>query len=659
MFIKMIRNIICLFFLSAGFAAFAQNARFTGQVTDPQNAAIPGAEVQIVNKDTLVKLEAQTDATGNYTVPYLAAGHYRIEVRAPGFAASVNNDVALGMGQAFIYNVQLSVGGSESTVTVEGGAASVTELHTENAEVSGTITGKEVVDLQLNGRNFSQLIALVPGVSNQTQQDEARVGMAGSVSYSVNGGRTEYNSFQVDGTETLNAGINKDHTSLIVTPSIDAIQEVKVLTSNYGAMYPSTGNGTTIVTTKSGTDSYHGSLYEFVRNEDFNAKGYFDVTKGPPLYRRNDFGGTIGGPLSIPHLYNAKGKTHFFFSEEARLEKDPYAYRQAVPSLAERNGDFSDVCPVAGITLTTRNQSLYPDCPTKGVGTDGTYERFDGNNLTVSGNMNSNAQAVLSSGIIPTATATSGCNSTIGSCYNGEVSLPTYWREELFRIDHTINEKMQAGFRYIHDEWDETTPVPQYAFLQNSFPTIQNRFYGPGTSLAARLTNTFSPTLLNEFVVGYSESHLTLADVAGQDVNLTRPPALSAACSSDPILGYQCPMATLFENGSGGKLPGISIAGSNAAYGGLGFSADPGYMPWSHSNPVISFSDNVTKVLGRHNLQFGAQWVIYRRNQTNGPIGAATGDVQGIMTFSNLKGGITGNAFADFLYHNVASGNTI
>ncbi len=169
--------------------------------------------------------------------------------------------------------------------------------------------------------------------------------MLGSVAYSVNGGRTEYNSFQVDGSETLNVGINKDHSTLLVYPSVDAIQEIKVLTSNYGAQYPSTGNATTLVTTKSGTNAFHGNVYEFVRNEDLNAKGYFDVTNGPPLYRRNDFGGTIGGPVLIPHIYSGKDKTFFFFSEEARLEKSPTAFRQAVPSLAERGGDFSDVCP--------------------------------------------------------------------------------------------------------------------------------------------------------------------------------------------------------------------------------------------------------------------------------------------------------------------------
>lgn len=657
------RWIFVFILLANALLCSAQNARFTGQVTDPQGAAVPGAKVEITNVDTGAVITATTDASGSYTAPYLTAGHYRIVVEAAGFDLSPH-DVELGMGQALIYNVQLSIGSAKSTVSVEAGSE-VTQLHTENAEVSGTITGKEVSSIQLNGRNFSQFIALAPGVSNQTSQDEARVGMAGSVSYSVNGGRTEYNSFQVDGSETLNVGINKDHTSLIVTPSIDAIQEIKVLTSNYGAMYPSTGSGTTIVTTKSGADQYHGSLYEFVRNELFNGKGYFDVGDRAPLYRRNDFGGTIGGPLSIPRIYDARGKTHFFFSEEARVEKDPYAYRQAVPSLGERNGDFSDVCPsVATGGATTFSRAQYPDCPDAGLGgfIGGSPQpgTFFNNQLTYPSNqgiaLNQNAVAILNTGILPLPTATTGCNSTGSSCYNADVSLPTYWREELFRIDQSISSRWQGSFRYIHDEWDETTPVPQYAFTQNNFPTIQNRFYGPGTSLVARLTGAITPSLLNEFVASYTNSHLELRDVAPLGVSLARPAALDGPCAG---AGSQCPMTTIFNNSGAGvdgvpKMPGVSIAGSNAVYGGLGFGMDPGYMPWEHSNPTYSFADNITKTIRRHNLQFGAQWVLYQRNQINGPIGAATGETQGLITFSNVRTiGSTGNAFADFLYDNL------
>ncbi len=622
-------------------SAFGQTARFSGQVTDPQNAAIPDAEVAAINLDTASKVSAKTNSTGAYLIPYLPAGQYRIEVKAKDFAPYTSAPLALTVDQAFIYDIQLSVNSAQSTVTVQGGSESVTQVNTENAEVSGTVTGKEVAELQLNGRNFSQLIALAPGVSNQTSQDEARVGMAGSVSYSVNGGRVEYNSFQVDGSEILNVGINKDHTSLIVTPSIDSIEDVKVLTSNYGAKYPSSGNGTTLITTKSGTDKYHGNLYEFIRNEAFNAKGYFDVTNGAPLYRRNDSGGTFGGPLSIPHLYDGKGRTHFFFSEEVRMETDPYAYRQGVPTLAERNGDFSDVCPYAApgqYTPFDPYTGNYPDCPSTrgGAGASPPAKTYPGNLIP---NMNPVATALLGNGLIPLPNSTTGCTSSIGSCYLAEVSLPTFYREELVRVDHSFTSKEALTFRYTHDEWNETAPVPQYATVQNSFPTIRNSFEGPGTSIVGRLASQLSALWSNELAFSYTSSNLSLNDVAAPNVYLNRP----AVVDSD--MGY------IFNNGAKGmdgmpKVPGIDIAGTNAAYGGNGFSVDPGYMPWKHSNPDYSVMDNVEKILGSHSLKFGVQFIFFNRSQTNGPTGAATGDVQGLMTFN---GEVTGNSFADFL----------
>ena len=645
---------LLLFMMAA--TGFAQNARFTGVVTDPQGSAVAGAQIQLLNLDSGTLIKTQSDNSGQYAIPYLPAGHYRVEIQMEGFGPSSSPDLTLTIGQVYVYNAQLQVGNVKTDVTVEAG--SVTAVETETAELSGTITGREVTSIGLNGRNFVQFIDLVPGVSNQTQQDEAKVGMAGSVAYSVNGGRTEYNSFSVDGSETLNTGMNKDHSTLVVTPSIDAIQEIKVLTSNYGAQYPSTGNATTIVTTKSGTDQLHGNVYEFLRNEALNAKGYFDVTHGAPLYRRNDFGGTIGGPVVIPKFYNGRSKTHFFFSEEARLEKSPTAYRQAVPSYAERFGDFSDVCPVGyndNPSGTNVDRTKYPDCPVVGAG-------FNGAEI---GRVNRNAQAILSTGVIPGPNSTSGCNSSVGSCYNVDVSLPTYYREELFRIDHAISSRLQSSFRYIHDEWDETTPVPPYSFVQNSFPTIRSRYYGPGTSLVARFTASISTTLLNEFVASYTNSRVKLSNIAAPNVSIQRPAALDAPCAVDPnfpdpgsnsnAVLIQCPATTIFNNGSKGldgvpKLPGIVVSGNNAEYGGLGFGVDPGYIPWTHTNPTYSFTDNMTKSLGRHNLQFGAEWVIYQRNQDNTPIGAATGETQGIYTFNNIKHQLTGNSFADFIY---------
>ncbi|HLH36890.1 MAG TPA: carboxypeptidase-like regulatory domain-containing protein [Alloacidobacterium sp.] len=666
MYRYLLRFLACAFVMLTAAAAYGQTARFGGQVTDQQGAAIPNAEVHVLNLDTSARTDTKTDATGNYVVPYLPAGRYRVEVSAQGFNTVVSDNVSLTMGQAHILDIQLGVASAETNVTVEGGAASsAVQVNTENAEVSGTITGKEVQAIQLNGRNFTQLIALVPGVSNQTQQDEARVGAVGSVAYSVNGGRTEYNSFNVDGSETMNAGINKDRSSLIVYPSVDAIQEIKVLTSNYGAQYPSTGNGTTIVTTKSGTDQYHGNLYEFVRNEVFNAKGYFDIGNSAPLYRRNDFGGTIGGPLSIPRMYDSKGKTHFFFSEEARLETDPYAYRQAVPSLEERNGDFSDVCPYAipgQVGFYSPNQ--YPDCPTSD---NGPTNRHNTENRTLPGNrltVTPAVTAILNTGIIPTPNSNSGCNSTIGSCYLAEVSLPSYYREEILRLDHALTDKSYLMFRYIHDEWDSTQPVPQYAYVQNNFPTIRNRYYGPGTSMVVRLASQLSAQWTNDLTFSFTYSKITLNDIAAPFVSLNRPSVIDAPpCFIDSVYtgsnGPSCGLGYIFNNAASGKLPGISIAGNNAAYGGNGFNVDPAYMPWKHTNPTYSVMDNAERTLGHHSLKFGAQLMIFQRNQTNGPIGAATGDVQGLLTFNNLNApNTTGNAFADFLLMGNYDGST-
>ena len=197
-------RILCFLVLVA--AASAQTARFTGQVTDPQKAAIKGAHVEVLNFDSGTRLTAVTDDNGQYTVPYLAAGHYRIDAQAEGFAGFTSPTLEIGVGQAFVYPIQLGV--SQVNTQVEVSSSNVATVETQNADVNGTITGKEVTSLGLNGRNFVQFIDLVPGVSNQTQQDEAKVGQAGSVAYSVNGGRTEYNSFSIDGSETLNTGIN-------------------------------------------------------------------------------------------------------------------------------------------------------------------------------------------------------------------------------------------------------------------------------------------------------------------------------------------------------------------------------------------------------------------------------------------------------------------
>jgi len=682
-----------------------------GTVTDQTQAVVAGATV-VLSNGTGFKQETKTDDKGAYSFTGLVAGTYSLAITAPNFALKTLDYIAVTPGLELTMDAPLEPASAKTEVNVESNG--IGKVETETASVSGTITEKEVVSLGLNGRNFTQLIALAPGVSNQTGQDEAKVGVVGSVKYSVNGGRVEYNTFEVDGSDVLNTGLNGASSTLMVYPSLDAIQEVKVLTSNYGAQFGRTASGTVQVTTRSGTEKLHGNLYEFIRNEAFNSRNYFDPPGRSPLYRRQDFGGTIGGPLTIPGVYNPnKDKTFFFFSEEARLEKTPTDYNQAVPSLKERGlvmtaqgiqknlsppdgsgmvsqvFDFSDVCPLPGSAESNSfDRQQFPDCPAL-VGDPKHLLPLPGNNLLRSASqgaespngVDKNALAILQANLIPLPNSSVGCNFSVANldptdpnhCYNAAVSPSTYWREELFRIDQTITTKFRASFRYIHDAWDTTVLTPQWGIVRNTFPTVQNKFTGPGTSLVARFTDTISPTLLNDLVLSYVNSNISLVDQNGPGgAQFQRNPALDqplvgdssarAQCnpqlSVDPVsLIPQCAMGYIFNNGFGGKMPGVNFLGTNAAYGSRGFAADPSYMPWTHTDPTYALRDDIGKSIGKHTLQFGAQYVLSQRNQDNNAIGAASGDLQGLLTFSNLTHS-TGNAFADFLIQDQFNGVT-
>jgi len=614
-------------------------------VQDSQQAVVVGAVATLTDAKGAVQTATSNDQ-GEYSFKDLAEGTYTLVVTAQGFEPFKSEGVVLAAGQKLRMDVTLQPAKLVTEATVEGQLGA--QVETQQSQIAGTITQKELVSIGLNGRNFTQLIALAPGVSNQTGQDEAKVGIQGSVKYSVNGGRVEYNNFDVDGQDVLNAGINGSQSTLIVYPSLDALAEVQVLTSNYGAQYGKTASGTILSVTKSGGPQFHGNIYYFNRNEIFNARNFFDQTHRAPLYRKNDPGFSLGGPLYIPGLYpREKSKTFFFWSEEWRIEKDPtgYTFNKAVPSLAERTGNFNDICPPATGPFV---HSQYPDCP----GQAATHEErgtllwsgLTGNTVPV---ISPIAQAIVNTNLIPLPNATSGCNAPVyqgvaqpgpPSCFDATISPETNWREDLVRIDHDFTSKTRLTFRYIHDSWDTTVPLPQWSYYTNSFPTVQNDFNGPGTAAVLRLTQTLSNTLLNQLLFGYSTSHISLTNIPGYGgASVVRTSAFDS-------MGY------LFNNGFGDKVPGIAVGGTNAIYGGTGFYADTSYTPWKYSNPTYTIREDMSKVWGKHTLQFGVLFIIAQRNEINPPVGAVTGDVQGIIGFSNVNNlNSTGNAFADLL----------
>jgi Carboxypeptidase regulatory-like domain len=691
-----------VFSFLCGAATFCQteNGQITGQVTDSQGLAVSEATLEIVNQGTLTKRETKTDEAGHYAVALLPAGHYQVLVQATAFGA-VTEEVELAAGQVLVLNVKLAVKEEKSSVQVEAGGAG--QIETTNAEVAGTLNETEVKSYGLNGRIAYQLVSLVPGVSNQTGQDEGKTGVAGSAKFSVNGGRVEYNIFEVDGTDVLNNAINaaRGGNTFVINPSVDAIAEMKVLTSNYGAMYGRTASGIVLITTKSGTPELHGSGYEFIRNEMFNARNFFDQTTKAPLYRRNDFGYTLGGPLFIPKLYPHKDKTFFFFSQEFRYEKTPVDYNQAVPSMAERGGNFSDVCPTdKTLQITTQNKSLYPDCPVVGFNAStGDYYR-SGYNGTVSGYatdqlpVDPTSSAILATGLLPAPNAVGGCNSSVSTpsnpgCYDATVSPSTFWREELFRIDHNLTSTQILSFRFAHDAWDTTVLTPQWGLVQNSFPTVQNHIDGPGLSMIASLTSVIGKSWANRVSFGYVVDHVTLTAEPGAGVDLSRPAILDTACpgtaggldctqtggGATPSTSPIGPTAAFFDNGFGGKIPGLLFKGTNAAYGSHGFNIDTGYTPWHQAAPTYTLRDDATRTFGKHTLQFGVLLTFAQQNELGAANGLNSGDVQGVLSF-NTQGAApsptvvksaciataycsaatdTSNAFANFLGGQIAS----
>lgn len=299
-----------------------------GTVADPSGAKIEGAQVAIVSVDrSRVERSLASDANGNFTAALLPIGKYSITIEAKGFKKATLTGVTLNVNDKLTYPVTLQIGDVAESVTVQ---ESPVEVQLQSAEQSTTITGTQIRELTLNNRNYEQLVTLMPGVSSSAS-DQIYVGVSNpsgqsnQVNFSINGSRPTQNSWTVDGADNVDRGANL---TLLNYPSIDALQEFKVLRSDYSAEFGRAAGGQINVVTKSGTSQFHGDAYEFARNDAFAANNFLNnanrsnlgsdgKAKTPPL-RYNDFGWTLGGPIFIPKVYNRdKNKTFFSFRKSS------------------------------------------------------------------------------------------------------------------------------------------------------------------------------------------------------------------------------------------------------------------------------------------------------------------------------------------------------
>ncbi len=336
-----------LLVLAPSASAQKTSGTITGTLTDPSGAVVPGATVSVVNERTGAAREAATNEEGSFSFPELEAGTYRISINKGGFKKLALKNVELHVADVTTLNLKMEVGTAAETVMVE---ASPIQVNTSTGDVSNIITGEQVRELPMNGRNFVQLTTLVPGAAVGESFDNKNKGLFAGVDISFSGAPSVNNQWTVDGAGNNDIGSQR---TILVYPSIDGIEEFKIQRNSYGPEFGGAGGAQINVVTKGGSNQYHGDFYYFGRNDALNAKNYFlqsgctapgDTSCKKQMLRRNDFGYTVGGPIK-------KDKVYFFWSEEWNRERRGRVHHHCVPTQAERNGDFSN--PVCGPAPTS------------------------------------------------------------------------------------------------------------------------------------------------------------------------------------------------------------------------------------------------------------------------------------------------------------------
>jgi len=588
----------------------------SGTISDASGASVKGAVVTLTNVDRGQDVRTlTTNSSGFYTATSLPLGAYSVKVSASGFKGEVVTGLVLHVNDALTVNRTLVVGNAGETVTV---TADQVQLNLENGMSQGLINGTQIRELTLNNRNYEQLLILQPGVSFGGANDQLYIGVSlpsgtsAQVAFSINGSRPTSNNWTIDGADNVDRGANL---TLLAYPSVDAIQEFKTLRGNYLAEFGRNASGQINVVTRSGTNSFHGSAYEFFRNNVFNANSWANklaspATVRPPL-RYNDFGYTIGGPVRIPHIYNGTDKTFFFWSQEFRRVITYVSVAPLLPTAAERVGDFSQsynaVDPVTKKTIP--GQSPVSVCTSfTQTATSYTCNSY-GTKVT---NISPTAAAYLKDiwGQLPVPNSAADVAAGLDPhayTYNQRNVFNN--NQELVRIDHNFGQKLNLFYRYLHDSLPSTEPGG--LFNGSTLPGVStSNTSAPGTQHLGHGTYTFSPTLLVD--VGYAYSYGAVISV---------PVGLSASVNSPdikPTLPFST-ASTAFST-SAAVVPNVTSAGLSA------ITNVGTYNDFDHNQNVFG---DITKILGQHTLKAGGTYNRYRKAEN------AQGVQQGSFAFTN------------------------
>ena len=617
---------LCLLISLAAAYLYGQGGAYgtiLGTVTDNSGAVVANAGVDVTNTATNVTNHVQTTSSGDYTVPYLQPGTYRVAVQAPGFQKSVTDNVTLVVAQQARVNVSMKPGAVSETIQVEASAVS---LDTDTAAVSQIVTQKQVDQLPLNGRNFVSLLFIGAGaVQTNGEQGQMRQGEGNAIS--INGGRPTSNNYTLDGLINTDTALNTPAVIL----SQDAIQEFKIQSETYSAEYGFSANQVNIVT-KNGTNELHGTAFEFLRNDAFDARAPFQQ-KLPEL-RQNQFGFVLGGPIWIPKVYDGRNKTFFMVNYEGwrvRTGFDQSTFN--VPDVTQLNGDFSALSSVPIYTgpLGACQPNAQTPCRPIDPNTGAPFanDKIDPSRFSIL------AKRTLALNMFPAANClTAGCQGN----YRLAIALPQTTNQQTYRLDQELGRFGKLFFRY-------TTATYNNENINGSItiPYGVGVFNEKAESWMISHTKNIGSRIINNFRFGRLEP---IAIQGGKGITPAQVSALGLTGVYPNLPAY----ARLF--------PTISLDSPYSSVGSQGNDTTTSDLP------TWQFSDTLTLIKGRHTISTGLdyrRW-LQRRDLSADFLGnfsyannLIVSNSSGCTTASGFCG--TGNSIADFLlgYYSGAS----
>jgi len=613
---------------------------FSGTVTDKSGAPVSGATVTVTSQGTGASRDAKTNEFGHYTVNLLPVSVYTIRVEYKGFQPVETKDVKLQVDEQRELDFTLSLASVSSTVEV---VASEVAVETANPSLGQVITSQQVAQLPLNGRDFVQLATLTPGTTQETNPNSfftsaasSEVAARGPFSLSVGGSRANSTDWLLDGTDNneLTAG------GIGVLSSIDSIQEFKVFTYNYSAEFGTRAGPTVLVTTKSGTNNFHGSLFEFLRNTDLDAKSYFATSR--EKFNLNQFGGTLGGPIR-------KNKTFFFVDGEQKDQLHGISFQGLVPTTAMRSGDFSannfgnpiPIDPATGrqqIVITNPNMNV-PKMPAVPFQCDASGNpvtpNADGSQTPVAGGgtcnkipsqlSNSIGQQMIA--LYPSPTPGYSVN---GNNFHSQPVRSLYETKFDVRVDQNFSNADILFARFSYDQANSYVPGGAAGFFAeaNAFGSNQG-IINHARNVAIGETHSFSTVSVNQFSFGYNRifDYITSQGTGTCKSNQLLIPGANINCGPGAS-GTTC-------SGSSCGLTSTNITG-----GGYWSLGDRGYSPFQGGTNIFTINDTFDMVRGKHDIRVGGG---IRINQMNV---RAEGFQDG---FWIVSGAWTGSSMADML----------